>query len=627
MVLKRKLPSRTTEFKSEDGASASGTAAQGTPPSPKDEVTMSPQGGADFEADVATDGAAKTSIEEPMSAEARPRKTIDLDDILGVAETAPKNTSMEMNTAAAPPRKDPVMPSKPTPPSAQPPVEESRTAPSFDTPPSAPPKRAAEGIVPPPSFADEMDLDDIPAAPQAPLAPPPTAEELDMGAGNPNEGSWDLEELVDVSGPGHSSSADTNIPETPVSGVYGAAPEVASPYAPPKVDSPKQPPWKHSATADEKKKPEMPPISAKQKTVRPGSASRGGFVGAAGSLLVLGGLIAGIYVVYTDFDKVSEMVARWTGALNQVSQDLPVEPPIAINKNAGTAIIADADTMELAGRGGDDTTSDEQATNGTGGGGDEPPVPTDSADAAGGALVEFADVMPDEAEKPIVADGSEDMPEDVNAFAKLMEKISEKRKEKRQTDSAKLPDEPEDLDPEDIPVEERSVRNAEVINSVEDELTAYRKALSQTDNPALKPRPSQFFDRNNPTMPTPGATNRPAPEGQNNPIMNEPVAAAPKKPDVRSMNDFDVEMFEPGGNRVRVPRGIKPRLSAADFPALEVLSLVPNYGLIGVTKGREGVLLVGDTFEGWELIAVQSAYAEFRFGDRKYIVSMKNANR
>jgi hypothetical protein len=342
-------------------------------------------------------------------------------------------------------------------------------------------------------------------------------------------------------------------------------------------------------------------------------------VGTITSLTVIGGITFGAYYAFTNLDHVQEMVARWTGALNQVSQDLPVEPPpVAINRDVSTAVIADAGTIELTRRGGD---------NGGAGGGDEPPLPPVTEKAQGsGAMVEFADVTPEEARKPIAADGSEEIPDDVNAFAKLMDKISEKRKEKRQTDAAKLPDEPADLDPADLNPVERTLRNNEVISSVEEELAAYRKALSQTDNPALKPRPGEFFSgQGRPQVPQ---TARPNEQSRNNPVMAEPTAdVAPKKPEVRSMADFNVDMFDPTGERVRLPRGLRPRLSAADFPSLELLSLVPNYGLIAVSKGREGVLLVGDTFEGWELVAVRDGYAEFRFGDRKYVLSMSHADR
>ncbi|MBI1364292.1 MAG: hypothetical protein GC134_09935 [Proteobacteria bacterium] len=642
MVLKRKLPSRTGDIKPSEGTPAPQDEAPvqaGAPAQQHKESRQSTDFEADFESPQA--GTSGPSVEEPMAESARPRKSIDLDDILGVAPAKQSSAPTMDNEASPPKRTGPSAPRPSAPASFE--HENVPPAPSYDAPSATPPKRtsASAGIVPPPSFAEEHDDEidtEMMAPPQKPMAPPPyapTADELDMGPAKANEGSWDLEELVDVQGPSNSSSAD---PVAPVSGVYGAAPEVNTPYTSPKVDSPKQPPWKHSAkTSDAAPKREAPTIP--NKTVRPGSASKGGVVGAAGSLLVLGGLVAGIYMVYKDFDKVSEMVARWTGALNQVSQDLPVEPPVAINKNASSAVVVDADTLNLDRPETDapaveTKTADSGKKGGNGGGDNGGDGPKDgqaagdgkAAAAAGGAIVEFADVTPDEAKKPIEADGSENMPEDVNAFAKLMEKISEKRKEKRQNDSAKLPDEPQDLDPEELNPVERTVRNAEVINNVEDELAAYRKALSQTENPALKPRPSEFFNNNG--VPTPVATTKPAPDARNNPVVSEPVADnTPKKPEVRNMADFDVEMFEPNGEHVRMPRGLKPRLSAADFPSLEVLSLVPNYGLIGVSKGREGVLLVGDTFEGWELVAVRDMYAEFRFGDRKYILSLKNADR
>jgi hypothetical protein len=60
---------------------------------------------------------------------------------------------------------------------------------------------------------------------------------------------------------------------------------------------------------------------------------------------------------------------------------------------------------------------------------------------------------------------------------------------------------------------------------------------------------------------------------------------------------------------------------------LEVLSFVPDYGIIGLNRGSEGVLLIGESLEGWELVGVYDAYAEFRKGELNKIVTIKDANR
>ncbi|MFZ2620404.1 MAG: hypothetical protein WAX89_05970, partial [Alphaproteobacteria bacterium] len=69
------------------------------------------------------------------------------------------------------------------------------------------------------------------------------------------------------------------------------------------------------------------------------------------------------------------------------------------------------------------------------------------------------------------------------------------------------------------------------------------------------------------------------------------------------------------------PKGVRPRLSATDFPSVELLSLVPDRGIIALNEGREGVLLIGEEVEGWELVAVMTDYAEFRNGQRKHILT------
>jgi hypothetical protein len=148
---------------------------------------------------------------------------------------------------------------------------------------------------------------------------------------------------------------------------------------------------------------------------------------------------------------------------------------------------------------------------------------------------------------------------------------------------------------------------------------------------AAAPTPSPYLGA---TPPAGKATLQPPPAAQaaglppaelygsnpgNLPVLPEPVAEQPK---VRQLSDFDVAMFEPEKDKVRIPKGIRPRLSTSDFPEMDVLSLVPNKGLIAYHNGQEGVLLIGESVDGWQLVGVNGQAAEFRGnGGKTYYVS------
>jgi hypothetical protein len=106
----------------------------------------------------------------------------------------------------------------------------------------------------------------------------------------------------------------------------------------------------------------------------------------------------------------------------------------------------------------------------------------------------------------------------------------------------------------------------------------------------------------------------------NLPLITEPSAQVTQT--VRTLTDFDGEVFNPEQPKVRVPRGLKPRISATDFPEMELLSLVEGKGISAKHAEKEGVLLIGEVLDGWELIAVQTDYAEFKSGNRKHVLSM-----
>jgi hypothetical protein len=103
-------------------------------------------------------------------------------------------------------------------------------------------------------------------------------------------------------------------------------------------------------------------------------------------------------------------------------------------------------------------------------------------------------------------------------------------------------------------------------------------------------------------------------------VIPEPVV--PKKPGVRTLVDFEDQIFDIPRDKVRIPRHLTPRVGASGFPALEILSLVPHKGIIAFAKGREGILMIGEQIEGWELITVRNEYAEFHNGKRKHVVEL-----
>jgi hypothetical protein len=262
------------------------------------------------------------------------------------------------------------------------------------------------------------------------------------------------------------------------------------------------------------------------------------------------------------------------------------------------------------------------------------------------AQIGFVDVPPTEATQPIVADGSEKMPEDVGLIASVQQAIAaEKAKQAGAVPGQPLPE---------TPAEKREDSANQLQASLQEELAAYRKALAQADSVAAAPKPSEFFDNpkaymgtapgespavetastagetvstDGALLPPPAAnsgsgvppaelfTNNP----NNLPIVAEPTAAQVQK--IRTLEDFDVAAFEPENDRVRIPQGLKPRLTLGEFPALEVLSFVPGKGLIGLYDGNEGVLLLGESLEGWQLVNVTPDNAEFKKGNKTNYVS------
>lgn len=267
--------------------------------------------------------------------------------------------------------------------------------------------------------------------------------------------------------------------------------------------------------------------------------------------------------------------------------------------------------------------------------------PAVAADTSSSAVVAFADVPPEQANQPIVATGTEEIPANMNLMDKFKAEV-EKARALKAGQAAAVPD-------ATTPTPAPTATSAITPDKLQEELAAYRNALASSPNPsALTPsafrkdpdgymdgKPQQTTDgqlASNALLPPPtgGAdgsmlpppdlyTNNP----KNLPVVAEPVAAAPQR--VRTLSDFpDIEPYAPEREKVEIPRNMKPKMAATDFPALEVLSFVPGKGIVAFADGREGVLLIGESINGWELVNVTPDNAEFKTGQKSYQVTADN---
>lgn len=270
----------------------------------------------------------------------------------------------------------------------------------------------------------------------------------------------------------------------------------------------------------------------------------------------------------------------------------------------------------------------------------------------GNAVVDFADVPPADMNKPIVADGTEKMPDELGLVASFQQAVAaEKAKQKANAAQGNSPavNAPA-IQPDTAVAVQKEVASDKLKQDLNAELAAYRQALAQADSVAASPKPSEFFadpkaymgkapgeaaaDGTTTTASTSGETGILPPPANgaglppselytnnpnNLPLIPEPTSAATQK--VRTLEDFNVAAFEPETDRVRIPRGLKPRVSLSEFPEMDVLSFVPGKGLIALYQGNEGVLLLGESIEGWELVGVNADNAEFRKGQKTNYVS------
>ncbi|HAG52199.1 MAG TPA: hypothetical protein DCL21_00230 [Alphaproteobacteria bacterium] len=353
------------------------------------------------------------------------------------------------------------------------------------------------------------------------------------------------------------------------------------------------------------------------------------------SALVVGGLAVGAIFVYSNMDTTTEVANRWSGSLTEATQD------IAETEQEQAKLIEE----------GVDITKAEQVINLS-------ELSSDGSDYKTGAEglmddsseTEINLLEPEVIEKTasgkeiIKATGEEKLPDDVEEGANLITNISaeiEKQKAARQGLAAL--DEEESKE-DTVPLDDEG-NPADINKKVDEQLAEYRKLLAHEEDPGKKVKPGAFFNGSHKQeledapesvnvakielsedgtaeIPAGYASTSRAVDGHK--IIEYPKGKARDDNEgIRTLDHFRSLIVEKEDKRVRIPRGVTPGMKDQGFPKFKVISIVPNYGLIGEYNGKKGILMIGDTFKGWELVGVYESYAEFKSDTRKHIISLK----
>jgi len=348
-----------------------------------------------------------------------------------------------------------------------------------------------------------------------------------------------------------------------------------------------QPPWKLNDTGAPKGDDNPPVLPDAFQVAK--DVGKKGLVGK-----IVTGVVALVVILFAvkmsnQRDKATEMLARWTGTLKQVGEEVPE------TAEDNTALVQPEDIVQP-------------------GQGDET-VETDGVDSeifdelpdleefrVSDTQIEVLDVPLDEAGQPIVAGEDDEMPEDLSLFANIQRAISDAQTEKS-VEEAKEKGFDVEAGKAEPTEEEIYLRNREMTLELQQQLAEYRKALAGETDPLKKPKPSEFFET--PTeggesailQPPQQETARFGANPYDLPVVPEP-SGEEEVPTVRTLADFEATMYEKQETRIRMPRGIRPILENSDIVALKILSFVPNRGIIAFQQGREGVLLIGESIEG-----------------------------
>ncbi len=375
-----------------------------------------------------------------------------------------------------------------------------------------------------------------------------------------------------------------------------------------------QPPWKLNDAGTSKGDDNNPPVLPDAFQVAK-DVGKKGLIGKVVTVVIALVVIVFAVKMYNQRDKATEMLARWTGTLKQVSEEVPetaedktalVQPENIVQPGQNEEIVQSDDV--------ESEIFDE--------------LPDLEEFSVGDTQIEVLDVPLDEAGQPIVAGDDDEMPEDLSLFANIQRAISDAQTEKS-VEEAKEKGFDVEAGKAEPTEEEIYLRNREMTLELQQQLAEYRKALAGESDPLKKPKPSEFFENASEggteqavLQPPKQETARFGANPYDLPVVPEP-SGEEEVPTVRTLADFEATMYEKQETRIRMPRGIRPKLENSDMVALEILSFVPNRGIIAFHQGREGVLLIGESIEGWELVAVFEHYAEFSNGTRRQTVTMR----
>ena len=526
-----------------------------------------------------------------------------------------------------------------------------------------------------------MASDDKPIEKEAKSSDEGSSATIDSWAEEPDSvGGWELDD-IDVAASNSSEDVFGSMAEEQLQKEQ-EAPAAQVETKPGKNEDP-LPPWQQGAVSGQS--PELPSgTTFNQSQEKPtdglspaevaakGAASlvaheKAKPVGALVGILLLVGIGFAGYSFFVEKDETTEVISRWTGSLNEVSEEIPTASENLDTPQASPSLQPES-VVDMASIGQPKQTEtpeyqpeeemgdlmvaeepEEQAME------DEiaPEMPqqeqvevamneTESA----GTVVEFVDVPEDEVEKPIDAEGAPEMPEEVGVIVQLQQAIAEARQEKNPDDfkpSEEVVEEVENFEEnlEMLTPAEIDARNRELSRQLEEELAEYRKILAgeSTESQDYKPSPNEFFAEKEVEGAIEGESGSiPLPERKsallsqkqaeslygsnpyNLPVVPEPTYT--EDTGVRTLEDFDVSMFQVERERVRIPKNVRPSFRATNFPPLILLSTVPKKGIIAELNSKQGVLLIGESVSGWELLNVKQEYAEFTNGKRKHIVSI-----
>lgn len=418
------------------------------------------------------------------------------------------------------------------------------------------------------------------------------------------------------------------------------------------------PPWQQGAK--DSTAPELPgDIAAAGPKLNSISGERSGPLGALIGIIMLSAIGFGGYIFFFDKNETTEVISRWTGSLNEVSEEIPtninqqttgstktdslLKPESIISMGEKTHAFKAVETEALQPMEDEigieeNSVKNESSTS---------PFEIQTTEAEDKTIVEFVEVSESEVEQPLTAEGSSDMPLEVGMIVELQQAINDARKSKNPdnykeknvvTEVVSEKDELEMLSPEEL-----DARNRELSRQLDEELAEYRKILSgENSNEPRKITPDEFFGGEQEGSMNDAIVNEsgsiPLPQRSSSLLSQEqaeslyganpynlPVVPEPsqqKTISVRTLSDFDVSMFQVERERVRIPKNIKPSFRATNFPPIILLSTVQPKGIIAEINSKQGVLLVGESVSGWELVAVKLEYAEFSNGKIKHIVNI-----